>query len=196
MKIIKYIITFFLFFSSTAHAYEAPDVFLKNSVVEVSTFITQNREILDNNEEFLRNKVDQLIIPKLDIELMSKIVLGKKNWVSMSVPQRKRFQLAFRGLMVRTYMKSLTAFDGEKIEFLPYVAGKRKDVAKVESNYLLSEGEIAVNYRLKLNDNQKWKVFDISIDCISLLKNYRTDFKLHVKKDGILSLIANLENKD
>ncbi len=66
----------------------------------------------------------------------------------------------------------------------------------VESNYLLSEGEIAVNYRLKLNDNQKWKVFDISIDGISLLKNYRTDFKLHVKKDGILSLIANLENKD
>ena len=195
MKIIKYIITFFLFFSSAVHAYEAPDVFLKNSVVEVSTFITQNKEMLDNNEEFLRTKVDQLIIPKLDIELMSKIVLGKKNWLSMSVPQRKRFQLAFRGLMVRTYMKSLTAFDGEKIEFLPYVPGKRKDVAKVKSNYLLSEGQIGVNYRLKLND-QKWKVFDISIDGISLLKNYRTDFKLHIKKDGILSLIANLENKN
>ena len=195
MKIIKYIITFFLFFSSAIYAYEAPDVFLKNSVVEVSAFITQNKEMLDNNEEFLRSKVDQLIIPKLDIELMSKIVLGKKNWISMSVPQRKRFQLAFRGLMVRTYMKSLTAFDGEKIEFLPYVPGKRKDVAKVKSNYLLSEGQIAVNYRLKLND-QKWKVFDISIDGISLLKNYRTDFKLHIKKDGILSLIANLENKD
>ena len=195
MKIIKYIITFFLFFSSAVHAYEAPDVFLKNSVVEVSTFITQNKEMLDNNEEFLRTKVDQLIIPKLDIELMSKIVLGKKNWLSMSVPQRKRFQLAFRGLMVRTYMKSLTAFDGEKIEFLPYVPGKRKDVAKVKSNYLLSEGQIGVNYRLKLND-QKWKVFDISIDGISLLKNYRTDFKLHIKKDGIISLIANLENKN
>ena len=196
MKIIKYIIAFFLLFSATVYAYEAPDIFLKNSVEEVSTFITQNKEMLDNNEEFLRNEVDKLIIPKLDIELMSKIVLGKKNWLSMSMPQRKRFQLAFRGLMVRTYMKSLTAFDGEKIEFLPYVQGKRKDVAKVKSNYLLSEGLIAVNYRLKLKNEKNWKVFDISIDGISLLKNYRTDFKLHIEKDGILSLIANLENKN
>ena len=118
MKIIKYIITFFLFFSSAIYAYETPDTFLKNSVQEVSAFITQNKEVLENNEEFLRSKVDQLIIPKLDIELMSKIVIGKKYWLAMSAPQRERFQLAFRGLMVRTYMKSLTAFDGERIKGL------------------------------------------------------------------------------
>ena len=196
MKIIKYIITFFLFFSSAIYAYEAPDTFLKNSVQEVSAFITQNKEVLENNEEFLKSKVDQLIIPKLDIELMSKIVIGKKYWLAMSAPQRERFQLAFRGLMVRTYMKSLTAFDGERIEFLSYTPGKRKDIAKVKSIYLLSEGEIAVNYRLKLNDTKKWKVFDISIDGISLLKNYRTDFRLHIEKDGILALISELENKN
>ena len=48
MKIIKYIITFFLFFSSAIYAYEAPDTFLKNSVQEVSAFITQNKEVLEN----------------------------------------------------------------------------------------------------------------------------------------------------
>ena len=127
---------------------------------------------------------------------MSKIVLGKKNWLSMNSHQRDNFVLAFRGLMVRTYMKSLTAFDGEKILFLPYVQGKRPDVAKVKSTYLLSEGEISVNYSLKMNKDSQWKVYDITIDGISLLKNYRADFRNHIMQKGITSLISELEEKD
>ena len=72
MKIIKYIITFFLFFSTAIHAASAPDVFLKDSVREVSQFISENKDMLENDQSFLQSKVDGLIIPKLDILLMSK----------------------------------------------------------------------------------------------------------------------------
>ena len=195
MKIIKYIITIFLFFSITVHAGDSPDLFLKKSVREVAQFISENKEILEKDESFLQAKVDELIIPKLDIQLMSKIVLGKKIWLSINSYQKDKFILAFRGLMVKTYMKSLTTFDGEKIKFIPYIKGKRADVAKVKSIYLLSEGEIAVNYRLKLNKSDEWKVFDISIDGISLLRNYRSDFQNHVEVSGINSLISVLEEK-
>jgi len=195
MKIIKYIITIFLFFSITTYAGDSPDIFLKKSVREVAQFISENKETLENNESFLKAKVDQLIIPKLDIELMSKIVLGKKIWLSINNYQREKFILAFRGLMVKTYMKSLTAFNGEKIEFMPYKEGKRSDIAKVKSIYLLPEGEIAVNYRLKSNKADEWKVFDISIDGISLLRNYRSDFQNHVEDHGINALIDDLESK-
>ena len=195
MKIIKYIITIFLFFSITAYAGDSPDLFLKKSVREVAQFIAENKETLENDESFLKTKVDELIIPKLDITLMSKIVLGKKIWLSINSQQREKFILTFRGLMVKTYMKSLTAFNGEKIKFIPYIAGKRPDVAKVKSVYLLPEGEIAVNYRLKLNKANEWKVFDISIDGISLLKNYRSDFQNHVEVHGINALIDDLESK-
>ena len=78
MKIIKYIITIFLFFSITAYAGDSTDLFLKKSVREVAQFISENKETLENDESFLKSKVDELIIPKLDIELMSKLVLGKK----------------------------------------------------------------------------------------------------------------------
>ena len=195
MKIIKYIITIFLFFSITAYAGDPPDLFLKKSVREVAQFISENKEILENDESFLKIKVDELIIPKLDITLMSKIVLGKKIWLSINSSQRDKFILAFRGLMVKTYMKSLTAFNGEKIKFIPYVEGKRPNIAKVKSVYLLPEGEIAVNYRLKLNKGSEWKVFDISIDGISLLRNYRSDFQNHVEAHGINALIDDLESK-
>ena len=195
MKIFKYIITFFMLFSTSAFAVEAPDDFLKNSVKEISVFINENKETLENDEIFLKNKIDELVIPKFDILLMSKIVLGKSNWQSMNSSQQDRFVLAFRGLMIKTYMKSLTAFDGEKIKFLPYIQGKRSDLAKVKSVYLLNEGEIGVNYRLKLNSEGLWKVFDVSFDGISLLKNYRSDFRNHITNHGINHLISELESK-
>lgn len=195
MKIIKYIITISLFFSITTYAGDPPDLFLKKSVREIAQFISENKETLEKDENFLKTKVDELIIPKLNIELMSKIVLGKKIWLSISDSQQDKFILAFRGLMVKTYMKSLTAFNGEKIKFIPYMKGKSSDVAKVKSIYLLPEGEIAVNYRLKLNKANEWQVFDISIDGISLLRNYRSDFQNHVEVHGINTLIDDLESK-
>ena len=97
--------------------------------------------------------------------------------------------------MVKTYMKSFTAFDGEKIKFIPYVEGKRPDIAKVKSIYSIIRREIAVNYRLKLNKSNQWKVFDISIDGISLLRNYRSDFQNHIEVHGINSLIMLLKRK-
>ena len=196
MKIIKYIITIFILFSSFAFASDGPDVFLKNSVKEISAFISDNKEILDTDENYLKAKVDELVVPKLDIELMSKLVLGKKNWISMDKLLQNRFQLAFRGLMVRTYMKSLTSFDGEKIKFFPYEKGKRMDIARVKSVYFLREGELNVNYSLKMNRSGNWKVYDINIDGISLLKNYRSDFKSHIQRNGIDSLIGELEAKN
>jgi phospholipid transport system substrate-binding protein len=195
MKILKYIIAIFILFSSYSFASDSPDVFLKNSVKEISEFISENKASLDSDENYLRTKVDELVIPKLDIELMSKIVLGKNNWTSMSPTLRMKFQQAFRSLMVKTYMKSLTSFDGEKIKFLPYKKGKRPDIARVKSVYLLNEGELSVNYSLKLNKSSGWKVYDINIDGISLIKNYRSDFKSHIERDGIDSLIEELEDK-
>ena len=195
MKILKYIIAIFILFSSYSFASDSPDVFLKNSVKEISEFISENKASLDSDENYLRTKVDELVIPKLDIKLMSKIVLGKKNWTSMNPILRMKFQQVFRSLMVKTYMKSLTSFDGEKIKFLPYKKGKRPDVARVKSVYLLNEGELSVNYSLKLNKSAEWKVYDINIDGISLIKNYRSDFKSHIERDGIDSLIEELEAK-
>ena len=196
MKIFKYIIIILVLFSPiTAISQTDPDIFLKQSVQEVSAFISTNKEQLERDDKFLVQKMNELVIPKFDIILMSKITLGKATWTSISDDEKSRFVNAFKSLMVRTYMKSLTVFDGEKILFLPYSPGKRSDVAKVKSMYIMNDGDLPVNYRLKKNDNGDWKVFDIIIDGISLLKNYRTDFQNHVKNNGIESLIKKL-NED
>ena len=181
----------FLMTTNIAFSSNTPDGFLKDSVEEISLLVSKYKDRFETDEEFLRDKMNSSVMPKLDIKLMSKIILGKKIWTEMSESQKDDFVEAFQYRMTSTYMKSITAFDGEKVVFLPYEPGKRENIAYVKSKYLIPGGDIAVDYRL-IKKSEEWKVYDIIFDGISLMKNYRADFREHVSQNGIESLIASL----
>ena len=185
------ILLVFLFTTNIAFSSDTPDGFLKDSVQEISTLVSEYKDRFETDEEFLRDKMNSSVMPKLDIKLMSKIILGKKIWTEMSESQKDDFVEAFQYRMTSTYMKSITAFDGEKVIFLPYEPGKRENIAYVKSKYLIPGGDIAVDYRL-IKKSEEWKVYDIIFDGISLMKNYRADFREHVSQNGIESLITSL----
>ena len=181
----------FLLTTNIAFSSDTPDGFLKDSVQEISLLVSKYKDRFEADEEFLRDKMNSSVMPKLDIKLMSKIILGKKIWTEMSESQKDDFIEAFQYRMTSTYMKSITAFDGEKVVFLPYEPGKRENIAYVKSKYLIPGGDIAVDYRL-IKKSEEWKVYDIIFDGISLMKNYRADFREHVSQNGIGSLITSL----
>ena len=182
----------FLLTTNIAFSSDTPDGFLKDSVQEISLLVSKYKDRFETDEEFLRDKMNSSVMPKLDIKLMSKIILGKKIWTEMSESQKDDFVEAFQYRMTSTYMKSITAFDGEKVVFLPYEPGKRENIAYVKSKYLIPGGDIAVDYRL-IKKSEEWKVYDIIFDGISLMKNYRADFREHVSQNGIESLITSLK---
>ena len=160
--------------------------------MEISDLVSKYKDRFESDEAFLRSKMNSVVMPKLDVKLMSKIVLGKKIWTNMPEDQQESFVEAFKYRMTSTYMKSITAFDGEKVEFLPYEPGKRDNIAYVKSKYIIPGGNIAVDYRLIRTDSG-WKVYDIIFDGISLMKNYRVDFREHVSTKGVESLISSLK---
>ena len=181
----------FLLTVNIAFSSGTPDGFLKDSVQEISLLVSKYKDRFESDEEFLRDKMNSSVMPKLDIKLMSKIILGKKIWTEMSESQKDNFVEAFQYRMTSTYMKSITAFDGEKVVFLPYEPGERENIAYVKSKYLIPGGDIAVDYRL-IKKSEEWKVYDIIFDGISLMKNYRADCREHVSQNGIESLITSL----
>ena len=181
----------FLLTTNIAFSSDTPDGFLKDSVQEISLLVSKYKDRFETDEVFLRDKMNSTVMPKLDIKLMSKIILGKKIWQNLSTSQKDDFVEAFKYRMTSTYMKSITAFDGEKVVFLPYKPGKRENIAYVKSKYLIPGGDIAVDYRL-IKKSEEWKVYDIIFDGISLMKNYRADFREHVSQNGIESLITSL----
>ncbi|MDA1342403.1 MAG: ABC transporter substrate-binding protein [Proteobacteria bacterium] len=132
--------------------------------------------------------VDQAINPHTDFDKISELVLGKL-WISASGDEKNRFKHEFQTLLVRTYSRAFVEFKDWTVRFLPLemASGSSKVVVKTE---VLQPGlqPISVNYRMLLG-NGVWKAYDIMIEGISLVTNYRSTFSNEVKTKGSLGAV-------
>ncbi len=167
---------------------------VRDNTEQMLAFLDQHRDDLDAKQDQIDAKVAELILPHLDFDAMTKLAVGK-NWRDASREQRVQLTAEFRKLLVRTYTKSLTEYSGQKIEFLPYRPQSREDRAVVSSQFTQSNGQ-SVGVEYKLRDRDGWLIYDISIDGISLVTNYRTSFSQEIQRSGIDGLIASLAEKN
>ncbi|HED34030.1 MAG TPA: ABC transporter substrate-binding protein [Gammaproteobacteria bacterium] len=173
-----------------------PNQLIKETSEQVLHALEHNKETYKEQPEKIFALVNDIILPHLDFRAMSKLALGK-NWRKVNKDQQERFVAAFKTMLIRTYSKSLTEYAGEEIEFLPYrppAEGKR--TVKVKTLIKQSSGpEIPINYSLRIK-NDIWKVYDIKIDGISLVTNYRNTFASDINRVGIEGLIEKLLTKN
>jgi len=169
-----------------------PDQLIKETSEKVLSTLDQNKEKFKEQPEAIHTLVNDIILPHLDFRAMSKLALGK-NWRKANDDQQLRFTDAFKTMLIRTYSKSLTEYAGQEIRFLPYhppAEGKR--TVKVKTVISQSSGpEIPIDYSLRIKDDI-WKVYDIKIDGISLVTNYRNSFASDINRVGIEGLIEKL----
>lgn len=134
--------------------------------------------------------VNTVIYPHADFDLISSLVLGKM-WKDASAAEKDSFKKEFQTLLIRTYSRAFVEFKDWSIRYLPVNPEEdpRKVMVKTE---ILQPGlqPIAVNYRM-LNQQGVWKVYDILIEGVSLVTNYRTSFKNEVEKTGSLQEVIN-----
>jgi phospholipid transport system substrate-binding protein len=172
-----------------------PDELVRQTSERVLSTLEKNKALYDKEPDRIYQLVDDIILPHLDFVAMSKLALGK-NWNQATADQQTRFTEAFKSMLIRTYSKSLTEYAGQKIEFLPYrPADPTKMTTEVSSRILQSNGPaIPIDYRLRLKDDA-WKVYDITIDGISLVTNYRNSFAGDIRAVGMDGLIDKLNAK-
>ena len=144
----------------------------------------------------INNFVEEVINPHIDFNRISALVLGKL-WKKATREEKLRFKKEFQTLLVRTYSRAFVEFKDWSVRFLPYKlkAGDKKVIVKTQ---ILQPGiqPLAVNYRMVLSKGE-WKVYDIMIEGVSLVTNYRTSIKNEVKKLGSLSaMIDELARKN
>ena len=139
--------------------------------------------------------VDKIIYPVVDFDRVSILVLGK-HWRTATTGQKERFKQEFRMLLVRTYTTAFTEYSDWKIRYLPLDDGTDKKVL-VKTEILQSGGQpVAINYRM-VQEGADWKVYDVLIEGISLLQNYRNSFNDEVEQTGSLDkLIAHLAERN
>ncbi len=172
-----------------------PDQVIQQASAKITASISTRKEELRKDSTQLYKLVEEIILPHFDFDFIAKLVLGQA-WKEASPEERKRFTMAFQNLLVRTYSNALLEYSGEQIKWLE--AEKSADPNRVtqRAQVTLASGQVVPMYYRMHKTPTGWKVYDITIDAISLVMNYRGTFAGEIRKNGLLSLIQRLESKN
>jgi phospholipid transport system substrate-binding protein len=185
-------------FSLSANAVpREPDAVIKDTVGGVLERLVVEKEHLDAHPERIYDLIQELVIPNFDFNSMSKWVLGKSNWVSASVEQRGVFVEQFQTLLVRTYAKALLEYSKEEVKVNEVMTNPKSNLVTVKTEVAQpgGGGGVPINYRMHIKDGE-WKVVDVSVDGISLVRSYRGSFASEIKSNGLDSLLSKLLEKN
>ena len=140
--------------------------------------------------------VSEIIEPHIDFTRVSRLVLGK-HWKRATLEQRQNFKKEFRELLIRTYAVAFSEYAEWEINYLPLKTNPEDKKVLVKTKIIRPGAPpIAINYRM-FHKKGSWKVYDVVIEGISFVNNYRTTFKNEVARSGSLdSVIARLAKKN
>ena len=180
------------------HADDAvePQILVENTTNKMLQALKENKEALEEDSSLIYGLVQDIIMPNFDFNKMSKLALGK-NWRKADTVQKERFTEEFRLLLVRTYSTAMLEFTDEEIKFLPFRGDLAKKKVKVAMEIIQSGGpSIPMAFSMYLNKENAWKVYDVKIDGISLVTNYRSSFSTKIRNGGMEKLIDNLAKRN
>lgn len=141
----------------------------------------------------LLEQVETKIKTIFDFTEFSARTVGPK-WRTFTQDQKERFEEAFSSLLRATYIEKLDGYDGQKVAFLGEVKSTKGDKVEVQSSILMKDKEVPVSYRL-LDKNGSWRVYDVRIEQVSLIENYRGQFKDILLKGDAEALIKKVVDK-
>ncbi len=174
---------------------QPPQQLVEDTATKVLAKLKEDKAKIEKDPGHVYGLIDAYVLPHFDFQRMSRWVLGK-YWRRASKDQRERFVEEFRTLLVRTYATSLTAYSDQKITYLPFRDAETAKEVTVRSEVEQPGGfPVPIDYRLH-RLNGEWKVFDVKIDDISLVANYRTTFGQEIKSQGLDKLIAKLADRN
>ncbi len=138
-----------------------------------------------------REKLEAIIKQRFDYEEMAKRTLGAK-WKKISTEKQKEFVELFQQFLTQAYAGNVDGYSGEQVEYLK--ERLKGDFAEVQTKVVSPKVQIPLDYRL-LKKNDKWGVYDVIIDGVSLTKNYRGQFSRIIKSSSFEALLDKLRSK-
>jgi len=172
----------------------SPDQVVNSVARDLLTDISQHREQYRKNPAELRQLVDKYLLPNFDSEYAARLVLGK-HWREATPEQRKAFIDGFYKSMIANYGDAVIDFTLDRLNILPYKGNPGDTNATVRSEIRRSNGStVPVNYTLHKVDG-KWKAYDVTIEGVSYVKSFRTDFGNEIDQKGLDAVIQRLQSQ-
>lgn len=181
--------------TATARADDStPDGLIKSTVDEVLTIVNSDKAIVANQKRLLE-LVDAKILPHFDFMRMTQLSVGKA-WRTTTDGQKQTLTTEFRTMLVRTYTKVFSTYPDPIIDVKPAKLGSDPNEATVHTVIRVKDGKTAiVDYEMKKSADG-WKVFDVTVEGVSLVTSYRGSFADQIQQNGIEGLIKALADKN
>ena len=173
----------------------APDALARSVTQDVLAAVKADKDLQSGNLQKALQVVEAKVLPHFDIGHMTRLAMGR-NWRQATPDQQKTLITEFRTLLVRTYTAAFTQYRNQTVDYKPVRVGTDDSDVTVRSVINQPGSQpISVEYRME-KTGQDWKVYDVKIEGISLVENYRTTFSAEVQKGGIEGLIQALSEKN
>jgi phospholipid transport system substrate-binding protein len=157
--------------------------------------LVERRDELKQDKTRIYEFVEEFLLPHFDSEYIARLVLGR-YWRQASAEERARFRDAFQEMLIRSYASSMLEYSDQKIRYLPYTEPADADETVVRTEIELASGPVAVDYSLRKR-NGRWLVYDVSIDGISMVVNYRGNINSEIRRlNGLAPLIEVIEARN
>ena len=170
-----------------------PEQIIEQTSSEVLTIVNQQADGIRNEAGYVNTIIDELILPIIDLQSMGKLILGK-HWKSATSGQQQRFIDEFKSMLVRTYAKSIADYGHAKVTIMRDVKQKSKKFHMVHTELDLGSGApLKVTYVFRQKDSA-WRVFDLAVDGLSLVKNFRSSFDQEISETSLQALIERIAN--
>ena len=177
-------------FAQTAQT--APDAVIRGTVDDVLAALKTSKD-----RRVLADVIEKRVLPKFDFREMTKLAVGR-HWREATPAQQRSLENAFRTLLVTTYTQALTQSPTaeSQVDIRPVSVRPTDDDVTVKTQVKDSARKpFAVDYRLA-KTGAEWKVYDVMVENLSLVTNYRSTFNTEISKNGIDGLIKALEAKN
>ncbi len=181
-----------LFAGGTAADQDMATALVRDTSERLLAALDRRRSEVERNPAIIYGLVSDILVPHFDFTKITQAAVGK-HWRKATPKQRDALAKGFRQVLIRTYARALLSYSGEEIRYLPVKPGRRKSTVTVSTEVRAPGGPmIPIDYRMHLKGGS-WKVYDVIIDNVSLVANYRSSFNTQIRKKGIDGLVQRLD---
>jgi phospholipid transport system substrate-binding protein len=185
-------------FSTTGLAQDTPEQLVQKITNEVLAAIKSDKQLAAGDKQKALKLAEEKVLPYIDFDEATRLAVGRA-WSQATPEQKKKLTAEFRNMLVRTYSNAVEAYQGQTLKVLPSRGGKSgegKDEATVRTQFVRAGGQpLPIEFQMRKSE-KGWKVYDISVEGISLVLTYRSEFDQVVKQEGIDGLIKRLSQKN
>jgi phospholipid transport system substrate-binding protein len=181
--------------AAPAAVQQTPVQIVQTIADQLATAIDGHREELKHNRDKLISIIDETFLPHFDIDYASILVLGQ-HAREATPAQREHFAKAFYDSITHRYAEGLLNYSRGRVKVLPFNGDLNDKRSIVRTQVVLDDGKlVSIDYAFRKGHGGDWKAYDVIIEGISYVTNYRNQVDAEIRKVGIDQLVTNLQTK-